>query len=307
MEKVTPDVGYQVTCSCGQVLSGSRQDRFQVVRCPTCNSDRFILPRSPFLDAVGKSAPVQEPSSRVRLSLKVWLVPVLATVFTAGGLLLVYLIFFRSNNPSHNGSEKKEPKSAQERLVQAEKYLGEGSFRLAANELEAAPAEALTASQSKRWRQLHTEAALLADVSDVSLEKILSHAAGLSQREWQAEFPVRYKNKAFLFDDHFQRLASGRVQAIYTFPKGDPVRLEWRELDLLRDMDLDQPRRVILGVRLAAVTLEPPGPTWVVHFQPKSGVLLTDPTAAALCCPPLGEADAPAILKKQAQLVEQMK
>ena len=216
-------------------------------------------------------------------------------------MLIVYLIFLKPENPSTNGSAVKETRSAQDRLVLAEKYLGEGSFRLAADELAPSPAETLTARQVRRWQQLHREAALLAELSAEPIEDILRHAAGVSDPEWQADFPRRYQGKALLFDIQIQRLPTGRVQAVYELPGPDPIRLEWGELDVVRALDLDQPRRLILGVRLARVGLEPPGPVWVVHFQPQSGVLLTDPKAAALCCPPLAEPGARAILKKQGQ------
>src|SRR5207253_4221210 len=143
--------------------------------------------------------------------------------------------------------------------------------------------------------RLQREASLLAELCTEPIEDILRHAAGVSAQEWQAIFPLRYQGNAFLFDVRLQRLPGGRVKADYVFPGRDPVRLEWGELDVLRKLDLDQPTRLILGVRLAHVGLEPPGPAWVVHFQPQSGVLLTDARAAALCCPPLAEPDALAI------------
>src|SRR5260221_7543844 len=38
---------YEVACACGAVLRGPRQTHAQTVRCLACQSDRFILPRSP--------------------------------------------------------------------------------------------------------------------------------------------------------------------------------------------------------------------------------------------------------------------
>lgn len=299
-----PEVTYQVTCSCGQILSGIRQNTFQIVRCPNCGNDRFILPRSAYSSDdgnIGKS-PQTAPGSNPWLRL--WGLPILAAAVTAVALLIIYLTLLRPDSPLKDDSVKaKETRPAQERLNLAEKHMAEGSFRLAANELDSAPDKTLPPRQIRHWQQLHREASLLADLSAEPIEDILRHAAGMSHQEWQADFPRRYQGKAFLFDIHVQRLPNGRVQADYILPGRDPVRLEWRDLEVLRKLDLDQPRRVILGVRLAKIDLEPPGPAWVVHFEPQSGVLLTDADAAALCCAPLATPDAQAILKSQARLV----
>src|SRR5437660_3973205 len=118
------EVSYLVTCSCGQVLSGRRQTSYQVVRCPRCGSDRFILPRSPFLQAAGKSLSAQPPS-RTRPSFRLWLAPAVATIVTAAGFLLVYLLFLKPETSPKREFPETESRSAKERLVLAEKYLGE--------------------------------------------------------------------------------------------------------------------------------------------------------------------------------------
>jgi len=298
---IIPEATYQVTCSCGQSLNGTRQASFQVVRCPSCGGDRFILPRSPFSPIAGKAAPSPHPSPIWGPSHKVWLFPALATAITAAVLLAVYLIFLKPEKPKEDGLQGNEP--AQERLARAERYISEGSFQLAANALASSRGESLSGRESRRWQQLYREASLLADLSAEPIEDILRHAGGVSEQEWKAAFPRRYQGKAFLFDIHVQRLPTGRVQADYVLPGPDPARLEWGDLEVLRTTDLDESRRIILGVRLAGIALEPPGPSWVVRFQPQSGVFLTDAEAAALCCPPLGKPEAQAILKKQAQMV----
>jgi hypothetical protein len=304
-----PEVSYQVTCPCGQLLSGTRQTSFQVVRCPACGSERFILPRSPYSSENGKPALSPPAAPAPSSGLHVWRLPLLAAAVTAVFLLLIYLIFLKPDHASPDPNSKaKETRPAPERLKRAEKFLGEGHFRLAANELVSAPAEILSPRQTRQWQQLQREAALLADLCAEPIEDILRHAAGVAPQEWQAEFPHRYQGKAFLFDVHLWRLPNGQVQADYVLPGPNAARLEWRELEILRNLDLDRPRRVILGVRLARINLEPPGPVRTVRFQPKSGVWLTDERAAALCCPPLGDPalgdpEALAILKRQAQMV----
>src|SRR5262249_19045547 len=92
-----PEASYQVTCRCGQNLNGTRQVGFQVVRCPCCGRDRFVLPRSPFLPVAGKGAASPQPSPGPSPSRKLWLFPALATAITAALLLAVYLIFLRTD------------------------------------------------------------------------------------------------------------------------------------------------------------------------------------------------------------------
>ena len=58
--------------------------------------------------------------------------------------------------------------------------------------------------------------------------------------------------------------------------------VELGSLQLLHTLPLGRPQRLLFGVRLASVALEPGG-NWVIRFDPDSGVLLTDPGAVAAC------------------------
>jgi hypothetical protein len=64
-------------------------------------------------------------------------------------------------------------------------------------------------------------------------------------------------------------------------------------------LPLEEPTRLLFGARLARVRRDTPS-SWEVRFEPDSGVLLTDPGAAAVCCPFLGEAELRALLQRQA-------
>ena len=66
--------------------------------------------------------------------------------------------------------------------------------------------------------------------------------------------------------------------------EGTTVRLALEDLVLLRDLPLDAEPRVIFGARLARCAREEGG-TWVVRFEPDSGVLLTDAGAVEACFP----------------------
>jgi hypothetical protein len=274
-----------------------------MIACPQCGAERFILPRSPYPE-IEETATKAAAGAAGRRSwtAALWRLPLAAAILTATILAVVWWVFLFPETKHPEGPTATDKKTAAEHLLQARQYLAGGMFRLAANELEGEPSD-LPADQKPAWRQLQREAALLADLCAEPLEEILQHAAGVGEREWQADFPRRYRGKSIIFDTVILRKANGKLQALYVFPRSDKIHLEIGDLELFRHLPLDQPRRVLFGGRLATINLEPPGPAWVVHFQAESGVLLTDARAAGLCCPALNEPDALRILAEQAKLV----
>ena len=255
-----------------------------------------MLPLSPL--------PAIEDRNRAALPLRglpprLFLLPAVAVLLTLGGLTAFYYFFWApSPDAAH---ETKADLSAADSLGLARKHLSMGNFRLAAQELSHRPAalETLNRDDRRSWRNLFREASLLADLLAEPIEDIVRHAAGVSEAEWQADFPRRYEGKSLIFDVRVHQ-DNGHVKAVYVPTGVRPWRLELRDLDLFPKMNVDQSRRVIFGARLVKVALEPPGPAWVIRFQPGSGVLLTDARAAALCCPPLGEPEAVRLIAEQA-------
>ncbi len=192
--------------------------------------------------------------------------------------------------------------SPAERLQIARQHLRQGHFRLAAKLLQEDVGAEQDVDMRRHWEQLRREAALLADLLAEPLEDLLGHAAGMAQAEWQADFPHRYQGKALLFDAEVKRRPDGRLEIAYQLRLGkEPAKLDVSDLELLRKLKLDQPRRLIFGARLASVSSEPPGPTWVVRLQPTSGVWLTDADAAALCCPSWSDEATREVLREQAR------
>ena len=103
--------------------------------------------------------------------------------------------------------------------------------------------------------------------------------------EWAAEFAA-FRGRTFLFDDVVRRDNEGRpVLGSYVVEvKGEVVRLALEDLDVLRDLPLDEGPRMLFGARLAQCDREEGG-SWVIHFAPDSGVLLTDLEAAEAASP----------------------
>jgi hypothetical protein len=303
-------VPYQVTCGCGQAVTGLRQARFQVVPCPDCGAELFVLPRSPLPRVPGVKRPAIPAAARQahRLRRRRVLVPVVAgcvLAATLGGVI------WWLSSPRHQDEERADVAAAdapvwtRDSLGELQTLLARGQFHQAAAGAKAALTlrqgrpQLFTAAEGDALRQLHAEAALLADLSAESLEDILRHGAGLPAAEWEATVRARYRGKAVVFDAEVRRTADGVVHTSYRLAgAGEEARLHLDALRLLHALPLEEPRRLVFGARLERVAREPPG-TWVVRFEPDSGVLLTDAEAAAWCCPGLADAESRALFARQ--------
>jgi hypothetical protein len=197
------------------------------------------------------------------------------------------------------------PASFRQRLDLARKHVNAGSFRLAADEMvklhivwQAQPG--LTSSQeSQEMLQLEQEAQALADLSGNSLEEILDRAASIGEAEWLADFSHRFEGEAILFDLEVRGVGGKHFEHAYLlWARGEPAVLDLDDLELLAKKLPLQPPRTIFLARLASVRREAQR-GWVIRLQPNSGVLLTEPGAARMCCPALAGAEVEALLQGQ--------
>jgi hypothetical protein len=119
--------------------------------------------------------------------------------------------------------------------------------------------------------------------------------------EWQDRFRAQHLGKAVVFDDVVGRDPAGRpALAVYRVGAGgEKARVALEDLRLLRRLPLDPPQRLVFGGRLASLEREDGG-GWVFHFDPDSGVLLTDAGAVAACVGP-PDADLLEVLRRQQQ------
>ena len=302
-------VPYQVVCACGQAVRGVRQERFQVVPCPACRAGLFVLPRSPLPTVRGAPGGGPLPTAappplrgevppRRRRALLI----ALGLVALAGAAALVVALSTTSAPRPADGqapsSSRAEPSGP--RLRQAERLLAQGQFHQALAECDAALAPGALAPPDRRaLTQVRRQAALLADLSAESVEEMLRNAAGLSAVEWEATFRRRYRSKALVLDTEVVRTADGRYRHGWRVPlPGEEARLELDGLAVLGGLPLEQSQRLVLGARLDSARREAPG-GWVVRLASDSGVLLTDPEAAALCCPKLADEGSRQVLRRQ--------
>lgn len=295
-------LAYLVTCPAGHALRGMRRRTHQILRCTECDRAVFVLPQSAWPDTERLTKP-QRPL------VSPWRRPIIAATLTvvlmaaALGFLFVLL----------------KPRAAVQdsapNLVQAGKQaLREGRMRLAAEKFEAAQRlvaqdpSSLPLADARALRRLHGQAQLLADLLSEPLGEILLHAARSQEDEWQAQFQKRYKGpgkaNAVVFAMTVHRNGAGGYEHDWELQAAEePARLEIGDVQLLRDLPLDQPRMLLFGARLGKIAREQNG-VWVIRFEPDSGVLLTDPEAAGACCPPAMYDELPALLEQQRQWIE---
>ncbi len=294
---------YQVVCACGSVARGLRRRRHQVVRCGHCGEPLFVLATSPLPSPSGERPSAPRPSSSaavVRKARSPWRWPLAAALLTLATAVGVYAVLFlalyRPASPAPG-----DVADAPALLREGKQALAGQRFKLAEARLAQALAgqKGLPPEDRRRLPQLHRQAALLADLLDVSLGELLHTANGLAGAEWQAQFRERYQNKSVVFDAEVRRLADGRYRLDYEVRAGlELARIDLDGLRLLRELPLETPRRLVFGARLEEVVREQPG-LWVVRPAADSGVLLTDSGAAAACCPALRGDEAEELLRRQ--------
>ncbi len=308
-----PAVPYQIACACGQVARGQRKPRHQVVRCAACGAPVFVLPLSPLLLPAAKAAeshPAPSAKAGPARRAPIWVWPLLGAVVTLAFVITAYAVLLHAlvGQPQPPGPPGPEDPSAQVRL--GEQALAGGNFRRAADELTAAcrllekrPKE-VPAAEARRVAQLRRQAALLADLLSEPLEELLMVARRSPEDEWQAQFERRYEGHAVIFDADVTREGRGRYRLHYALGAGpERARIQVSDLRLLDMLPPDRPPRLLFGARLAGLRREAGG-TWVVRFDPDSGVLLTDLGAVTACCPPPIDEDVKRLLEHQGQWLD---
>jgi hypothetical protein len=232
---------------------------------------------------------------------------VVAVAAAITGMIAVYLTLkpYLARGPDDSGS----PTAALEvpdSLASARQALAGGNFRTARQILEAAQ-EARPprrgSSEERELRRLHRQADLLARLLSLSLQELLHQGLRVNDdQEWQQIFRERYAGQSVLFEDMVRRDARGRPELANYVVSADRTiaRLGLEDLTLWQRVPLDSPLRVLFGARLKGLSREEGG-TWVVRFEPDSGVLLTDSVAAAAVCPAPLSRELQEVLRRQAE------
>src|SRR5437763_16533312 len=281
---VSPPPTFAVACACGATARGPRTARSQVVPCPGCAKPLFVFPIPPLPpDLVGRGAPGTAPEhAALRLPPRVrfWLVPAAAALLALAAVGVVIASIVRSHRAGAEPAltEGKARELLDARLEAANAALGEGAYRTACQDLDAARGlhgrfpRLLEPDQLRRLARRVRQAALPADLLPEALGEIMRHALGQSDREWQAVFRERYAGRAVVLDARVYRDAAGRFLIDYQLDASG-LAGEWdvQALQIFQRLPLAQPQRLLFGVRLADV-----GRTardrWAVRPLPDSGL-----------------------------------
>lgn len=308
---------YEVACACGQVAQGQRQATHQVVRCAACHQPVFVLPYSPLPRWSAAEVPARNGAAgrpvAGRSAFRWWLWPLVAGGITLAAVVAVFALVLLPLLRPTSGTPREAPGAIEPHAEAGQKALAAGKFRLAADELGQACAllerqpDRRRTPQGRQLFQLCRQADLLADLLDKSLGEILQSAAGQADdQEWQAQFAQRYLNHSVVFDADVTRDGAGQLRLDFHVQAGvEPARIDVTDLKLLAALPRDRPPRLLFGARLAGIAREPPG-VWVVHFDPDSAVLLTDPGAVAAAGPGPVDEDLAALLQRQQEWLQEM-
>jgi hypothetical protein len=309
-----PAPRYAVNCPCGAVARGARSAAAQVVRCERCGRELFVFPVPPLPTDLVDASPgraTSRPPVTLPPRVRFWLPPALASVAALVVVAAVVAAIIRAHQ-TPTAINPDEPLTATRAALRLDTHeqiaraaLTDGSFRVAARELDAARRlrdrfpSLLADDRREQFRQWHRQAALLADLLAESLGEIFQHSLGLDEREWQAAFQERYAGKAFVLDTRVRRDPGGHVTVDYQLAGGGlPGDWDVEAFALFRQLPLAQPQRLVFGARLAEVA-RTARDRWRARPEADSGVLITDPAVVTGLSIPLDD-ETRAVLRRQA-------
>lgn len=283
--------GFEVTCNCGYPLRGARKSRARVLTCPQCSERRFIFPRSVLPTVTGDAPPgTERPLWQLLVG-----AAVCTTLLVITGLTLFFLYLPNDRpsgkTPNDKGTGKTSPGTVASQLQQliatGNKNLQNGSFELAVENLKKAEAldhrvpNVLSRLNRAQMKLSLQQAELFADLIQQPLEGLIREAQNRSPEEWKARFQ-KYRNGSVLWYDVIEPLGKGRFRLqnhrILVGEKNLKLARVELPLELLTQLELEQPRPMIVGARLESIAQEEGG-QWVIRFQPQSAVLMTDEKA----------------------------
>jgi hypothetical protein len=196
------------------------------------------------------------------------------------GVIVVVLILEQATKP------RVEPEQSLSTEEQAEQHyqsgqaaINAGLFHESAHELSTAlelAQQNWPAARRHEVFQLQRQAGIVADLLTEAPAEIIRNSLGVPDLEWQAIFARNYAQRSIILDDTIHKDASGYHLGFQMRVAGRNAHWDLSQLSVLKSIDLFQPRRIVLGLRLAEIRREPNG-GWLVLPEPDSGVLFTDP------------------------------
>ncbi len=303
----TPQIPFEIPCECGQPVTGFRKATYQVSKCPGCGEEVFVLPWSAYTSAGPNLAENLSHTSPRRVS-RLWMVGGVAFVIVL--LTLILIVALQTQGPETKGqpetfqNKEETQRQIKTHLNQAHEDISMGHFSLALNRLNAAQnlhdkAQCLSKEEARSLKTLQKEIALFDDLLHRSLEELLQEAHNQPPEEWELLFRKRYQGKAIILDTVVQRNHQQVLVVNYALQVGrETVHLSLAELELFEKLPLPEPRRILWAARLEEIQREP-RQGWTIHFDPQSGLLLTEKKALLHYCPALDNPETHELLQQQ--------
>ncbi len=281
-------IPYQIECACGHLLTGTRSREAVTIRCPKCKAANLVFPSSPLTDlretirdGLRNAAEASKPSAPS--GSMIWRKPLVAAGAALTVIVVVFLVLLKSSlfrdAPAYLPADDE---STAEAIAAGRQAIADLDYRKAAEHFRYAQVIARKKSRDKgeaevRWLwQMEQEAAIMADLLDLSLEEVLQKAGGLGDRTWKDQFARRYVDRTIIFDAVVRDIGSGSYRIDYpTMVAGVPVRIEVHQSATLRDLKVQWPARMLVGIRLGEARRE--RGSWLVVAKPESVVLFTEP------------------------------
>ncbi|MFO0929473.1 MAG: hypothetical protein U0736_21000 [Gemmataceae bacterium] len=298
-------MNYEIACVCGHTSRGDRRPRHQLVACGGCGRPLLVFPHSPYVEASSVDG-----ADRGRVASR-WLSDYRALPYWQRQRR--WPCRCCSRRPAADDAPASDGRQARQRLEAGRRRWRRASItgragagrRVRLGDGRPAP---LATGERRQLVQWHRQADLLAHLSQATLEEIVAQGKLVRDpAEWEALFALHHRGRAVLFDDRVRRDLAGRPElAHHVIAVGDEtVRVALDDLPLFAELPLVDEPRLIFGARLAHCVREQGG-GWVVHFQPDSAVLLTDPAAAEACLPGAAEDELRATVERQQRWLDQL-
>lgn len=282
---------FEVECRCGALSRGARMARSQTLTCVQCGQRLFVFPRSPFWSESDSSAMIDTSPEHPALALSLpapvrfWIGPAVAATVALVVVSVVIAAWVRSHRSASTNDAQFATTESNDLLRHyeaAQAALAEGAYRTAAMHLDeihrSRPrfSRVVLPESDQDLERRRKQVELLANLSSESIEEIMRHSIGQSDAEWLAVFRDRYAGRAVILDARVFRDAGGRFHVDYQLDAGG-LAGDWDVQDcaLFHRLPLQQPQRVVVGLRLAGIT-RVGRDRWVVRPQPDGAVLLTD-------------------------------
>ena len=206
---------YDVACACGGHARGLRRPRHQVGACPGCGGPVFVLGGSPLAGATAESRAAATPR-------RYWVGPALAAVLTLAAVVVIFsrlIPALAPAPPADDDVRRDDVCTARQRGREGDAPRGSPPcgrpLRRGAAALRRAPGPAHPRREAPSWPAWSGRRRWSPTCCPSRSARSSTRRRGRAE-ERQAQFNLRYRNRAVVFDDVVTHDAAGRFDlAVY--------------------------------------------------------------------------------------------